>query len=162
MRIDKCWELNFNTNEEFRQRMCMCIWKSAPFTFLWKTVSNYPIFEYVVTFRRIVRIGSKPSPLWEDLALSRLHPALLPRQGKALQPWSCAQNRFLRTLQPTTAGFLRHILSRKLTFINPLLQCHWHPFFSVVCRLTQTVNGQDSTIQIHKEFWIAHPSSAKW
>ena len=96
-----------------------------------------------MTFRRIVRIGSKPSPLWEDLALSRLHPALLPSQGKALQPWCCAQNRFLRTLQPTTTRFLRHILSRKLTFINPLLQCHWHPFFSIMCRLmTQTVKGK--------------------
>ena len=102
--------------------------------FLWKNVTscifdencfNQPIFEYVVTFRRIVRIGSKPSPLWEDLALSRLHPALLARRGKALQPWcQHAQNRFLRTLQPTSTEFLRHILSRKLTLINPLLQCH--------------------------------------
>ena len=87
----------------------------------------YQIVEYAVTFRRIVRIGSEPSVVLPvgGFGLEPSPPCC--QASKALQA-AKAQNRFLRTLQPAT-GFLRHILSRKLPFVNPILQCHRHPSF---------------------------------
>ena len=72
----------------------------------------------------IVRTGSKPSvqvPSVGRFGLEPSPPCLAGRRPARLFD----QNRFLRTLQPTSStGFLRHILSRKLPFVNPILQCH--------------------------------------
>ena len=78
---------------------CFCfLCGKLPLLHIWSKTISMNQFEYVVTFRRIVRIGSKPSvqvPLWEDLALSPSPPCQCCHQGKALQP--CPGGKRLKT-----------------------------------------------------------------